>query len=88
MEQQESMSAGPSYILPCGWALKKKTIDRQNSKEVIAYIQSIFDIGEKTKEKANATTVAKDMQTATDDHGTLLFAKKRLVASKSDKKTV
>ncbi len=76
MEQQESTSAGPSYILPCGWALKKKTAHRQNSKEVIAYIQSIFDIGEKTKEKANATTVAQDMRTATDDDGNLLFAEK------------
>ena len=76
MEQQESASAGPSYVLPCGWALKKKPTHRQNSKEVIAYIQAIFDIGEKTKEKANATTVAQDMRTATDDDGNLLFAEK------------
>ncbi len=76
MEQHEGPSAGASYILPSGWALKKKTTHRQYSKEVIAYIQSICDIGEKTKEKANATTVAQDMRTATDDDGNLPFAEK------------
>ena len=43
---------------------------------MIAYIQSIFDIDEKTKEKANATTVAQDMRTAIDDDCNLLFAEK------------
>ncbi len=55
---------------------QQKTTHRQNSKEVVAYIQSIFDIGEKTKEKANASTVAQDMRTATDDDGNLPFSEK------------
>ncbi len=51
-EQEESTSAGPSYVLPCGWAMKKTSTHRQNSKEEITYIQAIFDIGEKkAKEK-------------------------------------
>ncbi len=75
-QQEETTAAGPSYVLPCGWALKKKPTHRQNSKEVIAYIQAIFDIGKKTKEKANATTVSQDMRTATDDDGNLLFSEK------------
>ena len=64
------------YVLPCGWALKATSKQTTRSPEVRAYIQAIFHIGQATNKKANAVNVSKDMRTATDDKGNLLFEEK------------
>ncbi len=77
MAGQDDTSVGQQeYILPCGWALKQASKRKPHNAEVRAYIQAIFDIGQATNEKANATKVAQDMRTATDDKGNLLFQEK------------
>ncbi len=58
------------YVLPCGWALKQASKRRPHSAEVrayIQYVQPVFDIGQATNEKANATKVVQDKRTGTDD---------------------
>ena len=73
----EERSAGhKDYDLPCGWALKTPSKRTPHNPAVRAYIQAIFDLGEATKEKANAVKVAQDMRAATDDNGNLLFEEK------------
>ena len=74
--QNETREGQHDYVLPCGWALKATSKRTTRSPEVRAYIQAIFDLGQATNEKANAVNVSKDMRTATDDKGNLLFEEK------------
>ena len=74
--EQTNITGHPDYVLPVGWALKKPPKKTQHDPKVKAYIQAIFDIGQTTKEKANATKVSQDLRSATDDNGNVLFQEK------------
>ena len=69
-----SKSAGFRCELPLGWALQspRRGAPRFSAK-VKEYLTAKFDIGEKTKDKADPTQVALDMRSAKDDNNSRLF---------------
>ena len=69
-----SKSAGFRSELPLGWALRspRRGAPRFSAK-VKEYLTAKFDIGEKTKDKADPTQVALDMRSAKDDNNSRLF---------------
>ena len=76
MAGQDDTSVGQQdYVLPSICSLKQASNRKPQHADTRAYIQAIFDIGQETNEKANATKVAQDMRTATDDKGTCCFRK-------------
>ena len=69
-----SKSTGFRCELPLGWALQdpRRGAPRFSAK-VKEYLIAKFDIGEKTRDKADPTQVASDMQSAKDDNNSRLF---------------
>ena len=69
-----SKSAGFRGELPLGWVLQspRRGAPRFSAK-VKEYLTAKFDIGEKTKDKADPTQVALDMRSAKDDNNSRLF---------------
>ena len=67
--------------LPMGWALKSSATKRFSQKQK-DYLSIQFRIGERTGQKVNAATVAKDMMSARDTEGNRLFTNEEFLTSK------
>ena len=69
-----SKSTGFRCELPLGWALQNPRRGALRfSAKVKEYLTEKFDIGEKTRDKADPTQVASDMRSAKDDNNSRLF---------------
>lgn len=77
----KTKTIGSKPSLPMGWALKSSETKRFSEKQK-SYLIAKFRVGEKTGQKANAASVAKDMMTARDTDGNRLFSNEEFLTSK------
>ena len=62
-------------LLPMGWALSRRSPSERFSQNVRDYLQIIYDLGEKTGEKAEPAQVAQDMRGVQREDGSRRFAR-------------
>lgn len=75
-KSKESILSSGNGQLDMGWAQKKERKGVRFSERVKVYLKKVFEDGEKSGNKANATNVARHMRVCCNDNGCRLFAPK------------